>query len=292
MELRHFRYFIAVAEEMNFHRAAQRLNISQPPLSVTIAQLEGEIGVLLFSREKKKIALTDAGKRFLIHARDVMSHTDAAVTGAQLAADGKVGCLSFAFVGSSITGYLQNAMRLFQDTYPDVDIDLIQANNQDIVLKLENGELDFGVMRLPVNIPVNFKIYAEQKDHYCLAVPDNHPLSRRSSVTISDIAKEDLILFPRKVAPKHYDHIISMFLDHGYSPNIVLETREQNTTAALISSGIGISIVPSCVKAMPIPHITHIDITGIKQDTGIAVLAPISPSSIVRNFINSCEQQF
>lgn len=288
MELRHFRYFIAVAEELNFHRAAERLNISQPPLSVTIAQLEEEVGTRLFLREKKRVFLTDAGKRFLRHAHEVMSCKEAAVMGAQLAAEGKVGRISFAFVGSSVTGYLQNAMRIFQDTYPNVEIDMVQANNQDTVARLEKGEIDFGVMRLPVDIPANFKIYAEQKDKYCLAVPSNHALAKRKSVRIDDIAEEELILFPRKVAKKHYDHMISIYTDHGYSPNIVLEPREQNTTAALISSGIGISIVPSCMKFLPVPHITHIDIAGIKQRTGIAVLAPVSPTQIIQNFIDSC----
>ena len=285
MELRHLRYFVAVAEEMNFHRAAERLFISKPPLSLQIKQLEEEIGTKLFIREKKRIQLTNAGDLFLQRARDILRRADNAVLEAKGMAGGVTGKLTIDYVSSAIMGYLQNAVKKYRAQYPDVHIDLKQSYNAKILDDLLHERIDLGINRLPMDIPPTVQMHGLIEEPYCFALPENHPLAHKDKLCISNLKDDGLIIFPRYVAPAHYDAIINLYTVRGITPKIAIEVIDQDTIAALVASGLGIAIVPACMRTVSVPGVIHVDAKNMQRKSRMATLSTLNPSVQAQNFI-------
>ncbi|MEM6811936.1 MAG: LysR substrate-binding domain-containing protein, partial [Pseudomonadota bacterium] len=285
-ELRHLRYFVAVAEEMNIHRAAKRLNISQPPLSVTIQQLEEELGVDLFLREGRAIQITRAGEEFLIEARKILSRVEKTSSYVRNIHEGKAGTIKIGFISSSITGILQTLVLAHRNKYPNVKIEMEQSISNRISDGLLENEFDIGIERIPVTLPAGLIAHDMPPESWSVAINQNHPFAKRKQVRISDLKDQDLIFYPRWNGPDGYDDVMSMFREYGVEPNIVQEAPEQMTIAGLVASGIGIGVVPECMAKIKVANVTHRKLQCTKGRTGFTLITRENKDLLVNQFIN------
>lgn len=287
MELRHLRYFVAVAEVLNFRKAASALNISQPPLSVQIKDLEWELGTELFSREKNRVNLTLAGETFLIRAKSILADASKAKAEANFAALGKCGTIKIEFISSAVTGCLQSIVTKFKRSFPFVEVQLSQSTVRKILEDLKTERVDVGFVRGPVALAPHFSSIMALKESYYVALPSSHDLVKKNSISVHDLRSEKLVIYPRDTAPGSFDDILSIFAKRKIVPEIVQEATEQLTLAGLVASGMGYSIVPECMTRIKIPGVTHRPLSGGQNRTEIRVVAKKQCNSIVRNFLCS-----
>ncbi|MTT30779.1 LysR family transcriptional regulator [Terrilactibacillus sp. BCM23-1] len=247
MELRHLHYFIIVAEELHFGRAAVRLQMTQPPLSQQIKQLENEIGVDLFKRTKRHVELTTAGKMFLNDAKQALSVLDQAVDTAQRAQRGEIGHIAVGFVGSATYDILPDIVREFRRKFPDVSIELQELSTPDQIKALHDGYLDIGMVHPPINSSmITTEILLRGK--CALSMPKNHPLAKKEAIYLKDLVDIPFIVVSRDIWPALYDDFVSLFQDAGFTPKIVQEANEYQMVLGLVSAGIGIGVVPSTAE--------------------------------------------
>lgn len=244
MELRQLKYFQAVAEELHFGRAARRLNISQPPLSMQIRALEDELGFELFHRTKRKVELSDAGRQFLTGVRQVLAQAELAVERASQAARGLAGVLTVGFMGPAMGGPLPASLRRFAERYPDIELTLVEMGSVEQIAALRTGTIDLAVVRSFGHTPADLEAVPLWRDEYVLAVEAGHRLAGAGRVTPVDLADEPLILFPRQIQPELHDAIIAAFQSQGITPRIAQRTRTKQNALALAAAGLGLAIVP------------------------------------------------
>ena len=277
MELRHLRYFIAVATELHFGRAAEKLHIAQPPLSHQIRQLETELGFELFTRTKRSVVLTPAGQVFLTEVNQIFQQLEQAIEIGRKTSRGELGQISIGFVGSATYNILPVLLQQFRDRYPEVQIELHELTTDRQLIWLREGKIDVGLMRPPINEPdVTSEIVFEEA--LIVALPANHPLATADSIDLSLLAREPFILFPRQLAPGLYDLIITLCQAAGFSPLVVQECIQMQTTISLVSANLGVSIVPESIQQVqragvvykPIQDLTPI---GTRQLLRLATIA-------------------
>jgi len=249
IELRHLRYFVAVAEELHFGRAAAKLGIAQPPLSLQIQKLEAELGTALFERTSRRVQLTPAGKVLLDEARHVLQEFAAAADAALRAARGEMGSLSVAFAASVMFLALPKIIRRFREEFPRVHLELRELPTGSQLVALRTGELDIGFLREP---PVDEELSTEtlMTERLLLALSKRHPLASRKRLRLTDVANEDFVLFPRDIAPGLYRHVLAVCAEAGVHPRIVQTSRELYTTVSLVEAGLGVTIIPESVRKM------------------------------------------
>ena len=222
MELRHLQYFVVVAEELHFGRAAARLQMTQPPLSQQIQQLEKEMGVTLFSRTKRKVELTEAGEMFLKEVKKAFEQIEKAVEVAQSAQRGEVGSLSIGFVGAAIYDILPSIVREYRKN---------------------DNRIDIGFLRPPIPTQL-LELEPIQRLSCTLCLPKAHPLAEKDEIHIEDLRDEPFVFITRPVWPALYDTILSLCREVGFSPRIVQEATEYQTVMGLVAAGIGITVIP------------------------------------------------
>jgi DNA-binding transcriptional LysR family regulator len=249
IELRHLRYFVAVAEELHFGRAAQRLGIAQPPLSLQIQRLEAELGVSLFDRTSRRVALTAAGHALLDEGRRVIQNFSSATDAARRAARGETGSISVAFAASVMSLSLPKIIRRFRDDLPRVRLELREIPTSAQITALRRGELDIGFLREPPNDDA-FVTETVMRERLVLALSKRHELASRKRLRLIDVANEDFVLFPRDLTPGLHAHILAMCAEAGVHPRIVQTSRELYTTISLVEAGLGVTIIPESVRRM------------------------------------------
>jgi DNA-binding transcriptional LysR family regulator len=249
MELRHLRYFVAVAEERNFTRAAERLNIAQPPLSRQIQQLEEMLGVQLLERNSRPVKLTDTGKFFYSHAAQLLSQT-ADLESMTRRVGNIERSLSVGFVGSTLYGMLPKIIRRFRDENTTVELSLHEMSTMDQISALKGGRIDVGFGRIRhEDATIRRVILREEK--MIVAFPEGHPLSlAKPVVALSDLVNETLIIFPKAPRPSYADQVLAAFDDRGLKPRRIYEVRELQIALGLVAAGEGISVVPSSVHGL------------------------------------------
>jgi DNA-binding transcriptional LysR family regulator len=247
MELRHLRYFVAVAEELHFSRAAARLHIAQPPLSQQIRRLERDLGVALFSRTRRRVDLTPAGRALLEEARRILAQADRAARIARRAGAGAIGQLALAFVPSADLDLLPRVLRLWRGRFPDVELDLQVLLPVAQMEALAAGRIQVGLLRLPVVADRAVVVEPIQSEPLVAVLPRRHRLARRPRVRLADLAGDTIMMFPRHVAPGYYDVMISAFRDAGFTPS-VFHPGTMQTNLALVSAGLGASLLPSSIR--------------------------------------------
>jgi DNA-binding transcriptional LysR family regulator len=247
MELRHLRYFVAVAEELHFSRAAARLHIAQPPLSQQIRHLEHELGVTLFFRTRRRVELTDAGRAFLEESRRLLAQAERAARIARRAGGGEVGQLSIAFVPSADLDLLPRVLRVWHARFPDVELELQTLLPAAQLEGIAGGRVHVGLLRLPVAVGRDLVVEPLQSEPLVAALPLRHRLARRSRVRLADLAGETILLFQRHVAPGYYDLLTSACLAAGFTPR-VFHPGSLQTNLALISAGLGVSLLPASIR--------------------------------------------
>jgi len=247
MELRHLRYFVAVAEELHFGRAAQRLFMAQPPLSQQILQLEREIGTSLLERTNRRVQLTAAGQVFLQDARDILARVDHAILTAQRASRGEAGWLGVGFVASATYDVLPVILRRFRERFPDVEMVLIELLGTEQGQALRENQIHVGFARLPSDVE-GIVLETVAVHPLMVALPATHPLAKQERIDLPELAAEPFILFPRQPESNYADYIIRLCATAGFTPRIVQKTGEMQTAVSLVDAGIGVAIVPASVQ--------------------------------------------
>ncbi len=273
IELRQLRYFIAVAEEMHFGRAARRLHMTQPPLSQSIQALEARLGAELFHRTRRSVTLSAAGRALLPEARRLLQQADALPSLAQRAAAGESGSLSIAFVSMADYSVMPQALREFRAAYPSVQIQLHEATTDLQLDMLSAGEIDLGllVLPLPEQLKTEFDGMPVLSEPLMLAMPEGL-VRKRGPVSLTQLADQPLIVFPRRLAPAFHDKILARFHDVGLSPRIGQEAIQMQTIIALVSAGMGIALVPQSVSNLQRPGVEYRTLkeAGAPIDMGLA----------------------
>jgi DNA-binding transcriptional LysR family regulator len=249
MELRHLRYFVAVAEELHFRRAAERLHMSQPPLSQQIRALEEEIGVQLLTRNQRRVELTAAGAAFLIRAREILEAVEDAARQARRVQRGEVGRLAVGFVGSAMYSFVPELLHTFREQSPDIALRLQELGTSDQLRQLEDGRLDVGFMRAPRAHP-DLTFETLLREPVVAALPDLHPLAAQLTVTLDDLRGEPLVLLTRAGAPGLRAALDGTIERLGGEDNIIQEAAEMQTVIGLVAAGVGVSLVPESVRAL------------------------------------------
>ncbi len=256
MELKQLRYFIAVAEEGHFGRAAEKLHRSQPPVSTQIRLLERELGVTLLSRTTRRVELTPAGEVFLEKAKRVLEAAEDARIAVGAAAKGLVGHLTVGFVSSAALSLLPLALRKFRETYPNVDLNLRELTSAEQRKALLAGEIDVGLVRLPMNTDdlTVTKVLAEP---LIVALPAEHILVAEEVITLAALADAPLISFPKYLVPGAHEHLMDLFARSGHAPNIVQEAVHLQTIVSLVASGMGVSVLPASARRSPLAGVVY-----------------------------------
>lgn len=290
IELRHLRYFVAVAEELHFGRAAERLHMAQPPLSQQIRQLEDELGFALFYRTKRVVQLTEAGQIFLDEIRPLFRQLDRAIQRGQLASRGEVGQLVIGFVSSSMYNVLPRILQTFRNQVPGVTLTLAELTTDQQIQQLSDGEIDVGLMRPPVDNP-QFDTLLLLQESLVVALPAAHPLARQTTLALNTLAAEPFILFPRPLAPGLYDQIISLCQTAHFSPVVAQEAVQMQTIISLVAAEMGIAIVPASIQNLQRTGVEYRSInTQTPQASILLVWRHGDPSPIVQRFVQVAQQ--
>ncbi len=263
MELRHLRYFLAVAEEGNFTRAAARLGIGQPPLSQQIRDLETEIGAMLFHRVPHGAELTAAGAAFLPEAKASLAAAEKARLAAQSANRGETGRLSLGFTASSaFNPIVSTTIRRFQARWPDVQLSLTEMNTLGLMQKLERGELDAAFMRPGLNDPDGVRLKRLPDEPMVVALPANHPLAKQKTLPLALLEKESFILFPRLVGLSLYDDVVRACREAGFELMVAQEAPQISSVVNLVAADLGVSIVPASISQIKLAGVAYRPIDG------------------------------
>ncbi|MCL6516109.1 LysR substrate-binding domain-containing protein [Alicyclobacillus sp.] len=270
MELRHLMYFVAVAEERHFGRAAQRLQMTQPPLSQQIRQLEEELGVTLLQRNARRVELTPAGEVFLDEARKVLAQAERAVELARRAGRGELGRLRVGFVGSATYDVLPAVLRMFRRQRPGVNVVLQELSTPQQEEALLDDRIDVGFVRPPMSSNL-IEVTVVHRSPCVLALPANHPLANRPSIGLADLRGVPLVMLARSTWAGLYDTVLGLCRQHGFSPEIQQEAREFQTVIGLVAGGLGVAVVPASARNLHSRDVVYREIGGLPDmEMGVA----------------------
>lgn len=257
-ELRQLRYFVAVAEEMHFGRAARRLHMTQPPLSQAIQALEAQLGTPLFFRTRRSVALTAAGQTLLPEVQRLLQQIDGLASLAQSAAAGESGRLSVAFVPMADYSVLPQALREFRTALPSVHLDLQEATTDIQLDLLASGRIDVGFLLppLPEKLKAEVDYLPLTSEPLVLALPEGIATAR-TKMSLKRCADLPLIIFPRRMSPTFHDQILGCLREAGLSPRIGQEAIQMQTIVSLVSAGMGFALVPQSVSNMKRPGVEY-----------------------------------
>lgn len=259
MELRHLRYFVAVAEEKNFTRASEKLFIAQPPLSRQIQQLEEELGVTLFVRNSRPLKLTDAGNFFYGHAKQVLART-----GELKAMTQRVGninrILNVGFVASTLYGKLPKIIRKYRAKFNSIEMRMYEMTTMEQLKALKDGKIDIGFGRVR-HEDANIRRIILREEKLMAAVPFEHPLTESTkAINLKDLADETLIVFPKNPRPSFADQVLNGFKERDVHPNKIIEVRELQIAIGLVAAGEGVSIVPVSLQGMKRDDVVYLEL--------------------------------
>lgn len=248
MDFRLLRYFVAVASDGNFNRAAERLHIAQPPLSRAIQQLEAQVGTTLLDRSVRPLRLTPVGKLLYEQAMQILARMEDLESMIKSAAESKRRRLIIGFVASTIYARLPELIREFRKTAPDIELVMVESTTLDQIAALKEGRIDVGFGRIRFNDPAVRRIVL-RNERLVAAFPMHHPLADEDSpISLRDLADEPQILYPRMPRPSYADQVISLFRDNGVEPKVVHEARELQIAIGLVAAEEGMAIVPESVR--------------------------------------------
>jgi len=260
IELRHLRYFIAVAEELHFGHAAARLNISQPPLSQQIQILEQQIGAKLLARTNRSVSLTPAGRQFLADSRQILSQVEEAAARAARLHQGETGELRIGFTSSApFIKAVSDTLSSFRQLYPDVHIQTREINTREQIAPLNDGGLELGLMR---NTPLPDTLAWEVilREPLLAMIHRNHPLAAKPGVSLEELAREPFVFFDPHVGTGLYDDILGLLRRYNLTPTITQEVGEAMTIVGLVAAGLGVSILPASFRRVQLNEIRWVPI--------------------------------
>lgn len=291
MDLRHLKYFIAVAEELNIGRAAQRLHISQPPLTRQIHQLEEELGVQLLVRTPRGVELTHAGEMFLGEARNIRSLVEQGIERTKRAGQGKLGRLDIGIFGTGIFSAIPELLQLFRSAHPDVRVVLHTMSKEEQIEALRQRRIAVGFNRILSPLPDIENVLIIKEPLY-LAINEGDPLSRQESVSLMELGKHPLVLFPTGARPNFADKVMELCREMGFVPDVSQVVGDAVTGVALVAGGFGITIVPKSATTLNLPGVVYRPFfDGLSATLDLSCIhRKDDPSPILREFLAAIQR--
>jgi DNA-binding transcriptional LysR family regulator len=244
MDLRRIRYFLAVAEELHFGRAAERVHVVQSAVSQQIKLLEEELGFNLFERTRQKVSLTIAGEVFVAEAQAILRRCDDAIAKLAAAVDGTLGHLTIGFVDNVLWSPFPQALRTFRNRYPNVDLKLLPLDRSAQVEALLSESIDVGIMPSPLLSTANLEASPFVSASLLIAIPQTHRFAGRPTISFSELAEESFVLFPQRMRTRLLEIVVTACANAGFTPRIAQEAECLHTLLALASAGLGLTVVP------------------------------------------------
>lgn len=293
MELRHLRYFVAVAEEGHITRAAERLGIQQPPLSHQIRALERELGVQLFRRLPRGVELTEAGRSFIEDARAALARVGQGVEAAKRAARGEQGHLRLAVPPTApFHPFVPQVILAFREAYPLVSLTMEENLRMETMEQLRGGQMDVAFLRASIAAPEGLVVHPLLEEPMVAALPSGHPLARSApsqdaALPLRALAGETFIAYARQQGPALYEAMAAACLQAGFSPQLGQEAPRISTALSLVATGFGVTLVPASMRRMALEGVTYRDLAGAAQARAFLSIAARrdDSSGIVRNFV-------
>ena len=263
MKMRQLEYFLTIADEGGFSRAAKRLHVAQPSLSVQIKTLEDEVGAKLFERNKRHVFLTQAGKQFQQHARAILSLADTAKIEARCAEAGELGKLDIGYSASAMFSHLlPAAIRGFRRQYPYVMLSLHDIPSLEQLHRLMERTLDLGILRKPdIKAPDGIHISEWHRTPLVVAIQDEHPLARRSSLSLSQLKAEPFVMYPREAGTGIYWQVTDLCAHAGFRPRVAREVLEPSAIISLVAAGVGVAVVPAGLQCIQFEGVKYRELT-------------------------------
>ncbi|OJY45844.1 MAG: hypothetical protein BGP08_06475 [Rhizobiales bacterium 64-17] len=294
MEIRHLRYFLMVASELHFSRAATRLGISVPTLSNAIRALEGMLGAQLFRRKTKSVvSLTHVGRRFLGEAQATIQQLEQAELVGRRAARGEAGSITLGYALSACcSGLISAALIHFRETHPEVTVHIRHIETSPQFKAIVDGSLDVGVMRMPRRYPSGLAGFVIDSEPFKLVLPTGHPLAKRQQISAQALTKEPLIAAPLEMEPGFWGNLVSVSAT-SRPLNIVQTASDAITVLTLVAAGVGIGVVSGSLSRISIPGVVYRDLIGAPREANLAVVYRRNEASPVINaFVKSLQKDF
>ncbi|MBR8313406.1 LysR family transcriptional regulator [Burkholderia dolosa] len=287
MELRHLRYFLAVAATANFTKAADTLGIGQPPLSQQIKALESELGVELFRRTARGAELTFAGEVFAEEARRVLDDAERAARAAKRAARGETGHLRVGFTGTAaFNSKVSDLLRRFREAFPDAELTLQEATSGVLLAALDAGHLDVAIVRPERRIAATLQVSDWDDEPMFVALPVAHRLARRRRIALTELADEAFVQVPRAAGGTLFDDIVAACNAAGFEPRMAQPAPQVASAVTLVAAGLGVSIVPSAITQVHVVGVVYRPVADRSLRARLAIASRRDdPSAVVRNFL-------
>ncbi|TPG16423.1 LysR family transcriptional regulator [Sphingomonas koreensis] len=287
MDLRQLRYFVVLADELHFRRAAERLNITQAPLSVAIQTLERELGGQLFHRTQRRVELTELGATFRDHATSILARVERSVAEVREIVTGQAGQLRLGFTSaSSLLSFFPHIICAFRLKYPKVRVTLRDLSSAGQIQALQHREIDVGIIRSHnAPQPADIAVTRLLQDRLVAAMHADNPLNTMKSITIADLRDVPLIFYPRQSGVGIYPHFMKSCAKHGFIPNIVQEAYDSSTIIGLAAAGLGVAVVPPELQCIAVPNVSY---RPLMDDDALTELLLVSragePSALIAGF--------
>lgn len=263
MEIRVLRYVLALAEEQHFGRAAARVHVAQSALSEQLKRLETELGVRLFNRSTRRVTITEAGERFVGHARSIVASADRAAADMRAVADGHAGSVSVGFVGTATYDVLPRVAHRVRTDLPDIDLTLRgELLNPALLTSLSSGDLDLALVRPSGALPPGLVVEHLRAEQLVAVIPTSHPLARRRQIALELLAEEDFVIHPSSEQSSIHQHVLSACAHAGFVPRSTLEVGETATLAVFVAAGLGVALVPAPVRSLRLDGVAYVDLAS------------------------------
>lgn len=290
MELRQLRYFLAVAADLNFTRAAARIGIAQPPLSQQISALEKEIGTPLFTRSKRGVTLTAAGDAFIAYAQRAVTAAEKAADVARGVSRGQLGLLSVGAVFSALYTVVPPTLRILLKSHPQIQVQFQEMTIRQQVASLEAGQIDLAILRGNIH-NANITTYTLMNESFVAALPPEHPLTKNSEVALTDLAKYPFIIVSPSFNRDFSRITMSMFAQLGGDLNIIQEVADMHTLLAFVGADIGVAVVPASMQALNISSVAYRPLIQTTATTSLRLAwLKETPSKIVMPFVEAARE--
>jgi DNA-binding transcriptional LysR family regulator len=284
------RQFIAVAEELNYHRASARVQMAQSPLSQAIRKLESYVGVALFVRSKRNVALTAAGRVFLDEARASLKRDEQAVLAARQAAQGESGSISLGFVGSVGYDVLPVVIKNFHARFPHINVDLNQLHTSDQLERLRTHQLDVGIARPPIPDDRGIASRLIKRDRLIVALPRSHRLAGADAIALGDLRQDPFVLFSRTLVEPMYIKVLTACQDAGFYPHFTYEVQEVPSAIGVVASGTAVALLPACLRVVQHTDVIYKDLlppaSSLVLDT-VIIWREGDPHAALNSFLNT-----
>lgn len=290
MELRYLRYFVAVAEELSFTKAAARLNMAQPPLSQQIRKLEARLGVTLLRRTKRRVELTEAGRVFLRQSYQAIQSIEQGIVLAQRADRGEIGRLAIGILVYISYTLIPPILREFRAKYPGVHVELRFLTNTLQIAALQSGQVDVCFVRPPVDDP-NIASKLISRERFVLAMPATHPLAGKAAVSIKQLKDDPFIMYVRELGPTFYSSLYQFCARAGFSPKVALEVSQINAAVGLVGSGMGVALVPQSMHQLHFDNVVYRPLVERAPNVDVLLAWQAGrPSELLQSFIDMSSQ--